>query len=199
MLKIFCARIILVMISIITLAGCNLSGIPKSQREGTSTTSLEIQSTTTQGYPAPNETPPSISFESGYPAPETTQSILHYPNQISIPTASAGQGIVTGQLVIKNEESSPYLAPSLYLGPAVEANEQKFPPLISLDVEIDLKAIQDKTGKFVFSGVKPGKYGLIIWSPFSQTVILDPNNEGFPLIIEVTPGDIIDLGMIEIP
>jgi len=106
---------------------------------------------------------------------------------------------VTGRLVANSDRTDPYLATSIYLGKAIEANLTDYPPLISLDTATDPSAIQAKNGEFVISDIPPGTYGLIIWSAFSQTVIQDPAKEGYPLLVKVTPGKVVNLGIIELP
>lgn len=188
-------RFLLLVMMLFSLVGCTLTSTTPKKVEITST---KFTTNSSQGYPAQVGTSVPLNNDLGYPAPNSIQT-SQYPNQITIPTASPEYGIIYGQLIVKSDAGTPYLAPSLYLGPAVEANQKEYPPLVSLDTNIDLLATQDKNGKFVFVGVKPGKYGLIIWSPYSQTMILDPNKEGFPLLIEVTPNSITDIGVIEIP
>lgn len=152
-----------------------------------------------EGYPITSSDAQYQSSNSNYPAPDTTPYVLTYPDHLDTPQPSKNTGVVLGRLITDNGITSPYLAPAIYLGRAIPADKPEFPPLISLDIEIDPLAVQDKNGNFIFTSVQPGQYGLLLWSPYSQTLIVDPDNEGFPLLIEVQQGSIVELGTIIVP
>ena len=152
-----------------------------------------------QSYPNPPRELPTINYDSSYPAQKNTPYKPFYPDQITIPKSSTNEGIVIGRFVGRQDHTTPYMAPTIFLGKAIESNLADYPPIISLDVDNDPKAIQDNKGNFVFEKIEPGTYGLVIWSPFSQTLIQDPKMEGFPFILYVKSGEVLDLGTIEVP
>lgn len=186
-------------LSVLSLAGC--SGLQLSSAKSTQTISAPQAGPTInpdEGYPSTG-TPIPVNNDPGYPAPESENYSSEYPDEITIPPLKNELGIVTGRLVANSDRTDPYLATSIYLGKAIEANLTDYPPLISLDTTSDPLAVQAKNGDFIFSDVEPGIYGLIIWSPFSQTVIQNPDKDGFPLLVEVMPGKIKNLGVIVLP
>jgi hypothetical protein len=136
----------------------------------------------------------------GYPV--NNKVLLETPTiipTIIVPTAELTTGVVTGKIVTKNGGEKPYIAPGLYLGKAIYANQLETNPIISLDEQNDPKAIQDSNGDFVFQKVPAGKYGVIIWSPISTTIIEEPKNKGAFLIVIVQPGNSINLGTLVLP
>lgn len=186
----------LLLIMVFLLIGCTSSNINDELIKETANNSVRDHP---QGYPINPKSDQYLPTDTGYPAPEITPYIMDFPDQIIIPTLTYDSGIVLGRMVTKNGMTNPYLAPAIYLGEVIEADNPEYPPLIGLDVEVNLIAIQDKEGNFIFEDVQPGKYGLIIWSPFSQTLIEDPDKEGYPLIIVVKKGELVDIGTIIVP
>lgn len=120
-------------------------------------------------------------------------------DHFAIPTASPGAGIVTGQLLTPGPGGAPYIA-TLYLGTLIyPQNKDNGPPLIVFSEQKSLKAIQDpQTGRFYFAEVPPGRYVIIIWTPAFSMPLRDVKS-GKEIILEVNPGDIVDLGIITIP
>lgn len=191
--RVFRHTLIFIIVTILVSA-CGLT-----QRSTSIDQSTNIQSDTTTPYPYPVNTPFVNYLETAYPQQLEQQTTASYMDAITVPTPNNATGIVIGQLVIEGENDKPYLAPTLFLGSALNPSNPEYPPLISLNIEGDPKAIQDKTGRFVFTEVQQGKYGLIIWSPYTQTVITDPKNQENPLVINVVQGEIVDLGKISVP
>jgi len=158
-----------------------------------------IQEDYHKSYPPAQSTNIVVDDNPGYPAPSGDPYILDYPDRINIPSPSPDTGIVVGRMIIDDGLDSPYLAPAIYLGSAIKPSNPDYPPLISLDLVNDRLATQDINGNFVIDNIQPGDYGLIIWSPYSQTLITDSTDSSSPLVISIVPGSVLDLGTIVIP
>ncbi len=144
-------------------------------------------------YPQPQYTPPIVS-NPGYPGPAVTTAPVIPPNVV-VPTPENGLGVVTGQLKVAGQ-NTPYLG-QLYLARTINAKETGVPPMIAYSETTDPSAILDVNGKFVFSGIKPGVYAIIIWNPGGGTPLMD--NKGVDhLLVTVEAGKVTDLGVIEV-
>ena len=149
-------------------------------------------------YPAGvTPTPFDYSLEEGYPAPETSSPPEELPESLDIPEPASDRGIVTGQLLTPGPGGSPYIG-SLYLASTITSDQEGFPPIVAFSDQTDPLAIQDRTGRFLFSDVPPGIYALVIWNPVSSTVIEEPGTNDY-LVFEVEAGEVTDLGVIGIP
>lgn len=186
----------LLLMIVFLLAGCISSKEYNDLSKGAEYNSVNDQN---QWYPIETPRDKYLPTDYGYPAPDVTPYVLVFPDHIIIPTLTNDTGIILGRMVTKNGSNNPYLATAIYLGEVIEPDNPMYPPLISLDDEVNPMATQDKAGNFIFENIKPGNYGLIIWSPFSQTLIEDPNRVGFPLLIEVKEGELVDIGTVIIP
>lgn len=168
-----------------------------NQPTQTTPTLVDEPTQSLEGYPAVgNATSPPLddSTSEGYPAPETNSFPEDLPEELTIPTPDTNSGIVTGQLLTPGPGGDPYIT-SLYLARTIESDKAGYPPIITFSNEEELRASQDQTGKFLFESIEPGIYGLTI---STSTIIEDPDT-GEYLLVEVRAGEIIDLGVIEIP
>jgi len=114
-----------------------------------------------------------------------------FVENLVIPLPVDNMGVVYGKLL--NSELKPFLN-VIFLGRAIEANQEGKPPLIVFDPNDAKKAIQNKDGLFVFDLVVPGKYGLIMWNPITEVLMQDL--QGSDIIIEVHPGETLNLETI---
>ena len=112
----------------------------------------------------------------------------------SVPTTpEAGVGVIIGQL-ISSTTGSPLPNQTVYLGdllPLDPGDEY----LITLEVESSPNTQTDDEGFFIFEGVQPGRYPLIIWTPFKSYVIPDETGEK-ELAVDVEAGEVVELGDI---
>lgn len=185
-----------ILLATLLLAGCGqLEPAPvetaPSQAEAESPPALEA-------YPA--ATTPTLfdySQDEGYPAPETRAAPEELPESLEVPEPADGRGVVTGQLLTPGPGGTPYIG-ALYLANTIPSDQQGFPPIIAFSDQTDPLAVQDRTGRFLFSDVPPGTYALVIWNPVASTVIEEPGTNDY-MLFEVTAGEVIDLGVIGIP
>ncbi len=183
----------------ILLAGCNLLGSQAGNEEGNQQTAPTESNN--QPYPIDSTESEDAEFSnnSHYPLPatrETSEESAQIP--IIIPTPSSKTGVITGKLLSGVSDPQPFIT-DLYLGHAIQPDQPGYDPIISFSEDSDPKADQDPiTGEFVLSGIEPGTYALVIWTPVASTVIRDQNTGGF-LLFEVEEGTLIDLGDIIIP
>lgn len=160
---------------------------------GASSTGMPVRPEMAGGETSyPVHTPP--RSESIYAYPQPTEMDTLHPDQIEIPNPNADSGVVTGRLLIQGT-NEPYLDSLLILGEISEADQPGFPPLVGYSVESDPHAVQAKDGTFVFNQVKPGKYGIVLWSPLSTFLLSDPQT-GETIFVIVNAGEVTDLGTI---
>lgn len=154
-------------------------------------------------YPMPNSAPksnePTLDYNAmPYIPPNVEATSTATPSvPIVIPTPRPDLGIVVGKLLASDPGNPPYLS-VLHLGNTIKADRADFPPMVSLSPDTDPKAVQDITGAFMFTDIKPGFYAVIVWNPYNSIVIQDEKKENY-LVFEVKPGEITDLGTILFP
>ena len=136
------------------------------------------------------------SSESVNAYPQPTEIDILHPDKIEIPNPSANNGVVTGKILIQGT-NEPYLNSFLILGEVSEADQPGFPPLVGYSLDSNPRAVQAKDGTFVFDKIKPGKYGIVLWSPLSTFLLSDPQT-GETILVMVNAGKITDLGTIYI-
>lgn len=143
---------------------------------------------------------PSSPYPSDHPAPypNTRNSRILSPSDLppSVPTPLKGTGTIVGQIASTASEKSAtgfylYLANLLPLTPGPGH-------LITIDPERSPKTIVSVNGRFIISNVTPGQYALVLWLPRDSRFIADPNNPEQELIVSVTSGEIVDLGILRV-
>lgn len=103
-------------------------------------------------------------------------------------------GAVAGQLFLTNYE--PAIGSVLYLGEYVGFETSN--PLVVLDPAKHLRTQTDENGSFCFSKVPPGRYGLVVWNGGESALLSDPNT-GYTLLLEIKPGETINIGVLYSP
>ncbi|HKZ36802.1 MAG TPA: hypothetical protein VJ184_04065 [Chryseolinea sp.] len=132
-----------------------------------------------------------------YPAPvNPTETDNFHPDTVTIPKPGSDTGVVTGKILLENSEM-PYLNSLLLLGEVSNPDTEGYPPLVGFSLETDPKAIQAKNGLFVFDNIKPGEYGIVLWSPIS-TFLLSDLQTGDTLFVTVKAGEVSDIGIVYI-
>ena len=158
----------------------------------------------TIGYPISNDYTASTdeSINEGnyaYPGGESKNNeTMELPDDINIPTPSQQTAVIYGTLLSLSQDSSPYIAPSLFLGNILTSEDNNNIFLGSVSIESDPMAQQASNGKFVFTDIQPGKYGLFIWTPVSAFIVKN-ETDAQSVIIDVEPGEIYNLGTIYMP
>ncbi len=165
--------------SIVLLSGCN-----------TTNEEATINNDETQDSTNVEVTAPSSLSESPVTAPEA-QSVANSPlptptsEPTPVPQPEAGTGSVVGQLSwILAENPEPADAGLLYLAPVVEADDGT-QALVGLDKKVNPKTITDLSGRFVFSDIEPGTYGLIFSLPGLGEVLINQQGDSDGLLITV--------------
>lgn len=138
--------------------------------------------------------------------PEATQDIAHSPlptpdiessppaesaEATEIPAPSSSAGMVTGFL-LSGDPPQGRDQSILFLGKVI-TSEDGSPVMASINKQSAPKAISEEGGKFVFVDVPPGRYALVL-DLITSTVILRHPTRGEDLLIDVTEGEITDLG-----
>jgi hypothetical protein len=186
----------LILLAALLLAGCGqLDPAPvepaPAQTEAAAPPAVEA-------YPAgATPTPFDYNQDEGYPAPETSAPPEQLPESLEIPEPAGDRGAVTGQLLTPGPGGNPYIG-ALYLASTIQSDQEGFPPIVAFSDQTDPVAVQDQTGRFLFSDVPPGTYALVIWNPVASTVIEEPGTNDY-MVFEVKAGEVTDLGVIGIP
>lgn len=133
------------------------------------------------------------------PSPSPTLSTPTAANDepLTIPTPAPNTAVVHGQIGEVAPENRMFLSGEIYLAPVVELQGDNPLPFIRLEPDKNPKATtRNDTQEFIISDVEPGNYGLVFHTPIDDW-ILPAENRSFR-IIEVTAGETIDLGEIDL-
>ena len=110
-------------------------------------------------------------------------------------TPEAGKANLRGRIVITENTA---LLGELYLAAAVPTSDPDI-YLLELDEDNSPRALLDRTTwDFIFLNVEPGKYGLIAWQPMQSSPI-DDSETGETLFIDLSAGDVQDIGILFFP
>jgi hypothetical protein len=114
---------------------------------------------------------------------------------LTVPTPGPDAGVIVGT-VFSTKMNGPlpnmgvYLGEYMYMTPGPDY-------LVTIRQESSQHTFTDSEGRFVFDNVPPGKYPILLWTPFSSHVIPDEKREK-ELVVEVTAGKVIDLDQLEV-
>ena len=112
-----------------------------------------------------------------------------------IPTPASDQvGTVVGHLINTKPQGAPAPLSSapVYLG-IILKSQQGAEGLVQLSKASAPKAIVDEQGRFVFTNVSPGRYGLMLDTP-QGAILLNKPVTGESMIAEVVGGKVFDFG-----
>jgi len=138
----------------------------------------------TGAYPAPGNEPP---------APTVSMEPIIVPQP-----ASGEVGITTGTLYrIDGENRIPITNATLYLGALLQTAEG-VDAMVQMDRNVAPKTITNGLGQFLFLDLPPGRYGLML-DAIEGALLLNQPDDGTDLIIEVTGGQVNDLGELAYP
>jgi len=129
------------------------------------------------------------------PAADTTTA-TRQPAIVQTP-ASDQVGTVTGHIIRlpTKGDPEPLAGAPLYLG-AILKNPDGQDRLVEVSPETSPKTSADDQGRFVFSNIPPGRYGLMLDTPVGTLLLNNPETGG-DLIVEVTGGKVLDLGELK--
>jgi hypothetical protein len=105
-----------------------------------------------------------------------------------------GTGRVTGVLQVGSGGSQPVKDVVLYLAGTVKDNSGN-DSFAALDRVNSPRTIADDQGRFIFTNVPTGKYGLVLDLIMNSYLLLKPGTQD-NLLIEVSAGQQIDLGTL---
>lgn len=131
-------------------------------------------------------------------ASPSTDSVPTPKSAFVVPTpASTDVGTVTGILLKVQQDggTKPFAGLPVYLG-SILKSEQGKEGLVELDKAKAPHATVDAQGNFVFTDVKPGRYGLMIDTPRGAVLLNDPSNGG-NFIVQVDGGKVQNLGELK--
>jgi len=124
-------------------------------------------------------------------------SVLSTPTvevPMSFPIPSPGLAVVGGKIVeIRSQKAPP--ESTLYLGEIRSLDSGQ--PVVRLERATAPYAIPAQNGGFLFQDVRPGRYGLVLYTPEFSFLVDDPDGTG-SLIFDVLPDQVLDLGQIEV-
>lgn len=134
-------------------------------------------------------------------SPLTMDSPIAVPQSVNLPpewnmTPESGKAMVRGLINMPDPPTA--LLGELFLAKTMPTNNPEI-ELLELDQDAAPRAIIARDSMaFVFVNVEPGRYGLIAWEPMNSMVLNDPKT-GQTLYIDISAGQIVDLGALNFP
>lgn len=129
---------------------------------------------------------------------------INEPNTpLEIPTPEPATGVVYGKVGQPSpagriwELSGAYI----YLAPLIHSKDdtgKSIVPIVRLDAENDSHVDLMPEQYFVFANVAPGEYAFVLTNPIESYVVPGDHDSGF-MIIEVSAGEITDIGVLPLP
>jgi len=147
-----------------------------------------------QAYPVPSDGDGIRTPESqAYPVPSevmTPGAGVVY----AVPSPDQNTGVVIGK-IFDEATKKPLGGYTIYLASIIWMTPE---PAYSYGVQENSSphTLADEQGRFAIGNVPPGNYIVMVWTPFSASVIMDPRT-GKELDVRVEAGKILDLGDIE--
>jgi len=141
---------------------------------------------------------PQVS-ESPLAVPEPTRSPGDYTATTPVPPAPAsGNGVVTGVITrdVRGLPLQPVVNTRLFLARMLTDDNGPV-ALASLDENTAPLSVTNADGQFVFVGVEPGMYALIIKTPTQANLAHDVVND-IDIVLTVTADQVTELGDIHI-
>lgn len=207
--------VVMMGITLLILVGCGdqpVAPTPAASPAAAPTTATEpypAGTPATESYPGPADVetyPEPLNVDPfAYPSPEGEASgsvDQGTPEPFVVPTpSSAAVGNVTGRILqLTDGVEQPFTGGVMYLGTLVKTDEG-IEGLARLDRGTDPQSTVDAQGNFVFTDVAPNRYGLWLVMPVGNPLLLKHPETGADMIIEVTGGEVTELGELgyEIP
>jgi hypothetical protein len=192
-----------IFVALLMVAGCNRGGLPspvatQASIPGTNTPEPAAPESTEKiggadAYPGPTKFVYLSPTLPSYPVPRSGTD-MYTPVPFNVPEPSAGTGVVVGQMMDSNTGEPMkfyhiYLGKRIYMTPGpgyTYALQEKSSP----------HAQSDENGRFAIGDVPPGSYLLMIFTPHSVSVVMEPNTDREKDIV-VEAGKTLELGEVE--
>jgi hypothetical protein len=167
---------LLLLFSLVLLSGCDTgqTPIPEATEEEVFQSPLATPTTEDESPPTPTE----------------------QAQVVEVPSPSPDAGVVTG-ILLRGDPPEPPSVAILYLG-RILTGDDGTPVMTGVDKQTAPNSGVDAVGRFAFSEVPPGQYALVL-DAVSRTLILRNPTDGMDLLIEVTAGEVTDLGELLYP
>lgn len=114
----------------------------------------------------------------------------------SLPTPLPGKAVLYGQIDNSNNIQNKYI---IFLSRNLTEGEDSIPATLAFSYNNDPRAQQNDSGEFVFTDVEPGQYAIVFWSIEEIKVVESDSSPDLFKLINVSEGDVIDLGLLPIP
>ena len=187
---------------VLLLAACNQGTPAQTETESAPAPATATPIPTEPGYPPPvAETvedsgyPPPVAVpteSAGYPEPGSDQEPEFYATPGAIPEPSSSSGVIVGVVQVNGEpvpNLTIYLAEVLTDGEGLER-------VASYDRINSPKAYTDESGQFVFSEIRPGRYGLVLDTVLSAYLLHLPQEDA-ALVIGVEAGEQTEIEVLD--
>ena len=143
--------------------------------------------------------PASASPDSGYPEGQSFEENFYAALTPNAPTPEFSDelGAVTVQLTYTDTDDRPVRGQWFFLAemlPVQGMEEGYVPALDSLTAQ---SGYSDSHGVLVISFVPAGKYSLVLMTPLGA-ILVESADSSEPIVIDVTPGELTDLGSIAV-
>ncbi|MCB0045473.1 MAG: hypothetical protein KDD92_08590 [Caldilineaceae bacterium] len=127
-------------------------------------------------------------------APESPLPLVEEPP--SLPTETGeGTGAFTGRIMIKNGAGERPVA-NMIVALADVLYDGDTPLIAGYDATTRNKTATDELGRFAMNNVPEGNYAIILDAVMTSVLLADPEM-GDPILLEITAGDVTDLGRVD--
>ena len=127
-------------------------------------------------------------------SPLATPVVVEPP---SLPTETQdGTGAFIGRIMINNASGVRPVQDMIVALADVLRDEDGTPLIAGYESAVARKTATDELGRFAMNNVEPGTYAIILDAVITSVLLADPTT-GEPILIEVTDGDVVDIGRLD--
>jgi len=116
-------------------------------------------------------------------------------NEFKISTPPSGLGNVTGVLIHYTFES-PVAGAHIYLAPVITSDDEKM-EMAKFDKAVAIGSQTDKNGRFVFQGIVPGRYALILGGAINDYLLTDYRTQD-DVVFNLEADQTLEIGEVQI-
>lgn len=183
-------QLFLILTIFLLLTACGGSDEPTAEPQPTATPTEQPATPQPESPLQQPESPlqqPESPLPSGSTDTTSTQAAADIPDTV---------GVVEGSIMVNLKSGPKPLATTIIALAEVILDEQGNPKVAGYSASSAPRTISDEQGFFKIEDVKPGTYGLILDSVISSYLLADPVS-GDSVLVEVTGGEVTDLGQME--